>query len=170
MDKDAMNYDSHAKRSDNSCLYEPEIGKYYEGGIVFYIDKASRRCLIVSPVDQFSVPWSLGVDSIGATGTAVFTGQQNTEIMLAHDTAAGTAAKVCASYIVNGFDDWYLPSRDELIALTSVYFWGGHEPPGPLWSSSETGGYFAYQVSSGNATNDGKVISYPTRPIRTASY
>ena len=53
----------------------------------------------------------------GARGTAVGTGRQNTADMLAACAERGTAADLCATYVLNGIGGWFLPSRDELALM-----------------------------------------------------
>ena len=84
------------------------------------------------------------------TGTAIGTGKKNTELLVkAMGDAAyanlGTgkavyAAKLCYDLVFNGFDDWFLPSKDELNLLyvnlrkNSL----GDFDEDTYWSSSET--------------------------------
>jgi len=50
----------------------------------------------------------------GARGTAVGTGRQNTNDILAACVAPGSAAALCANFSLNGIRGWFLPSTDEL--------------------------------------------------------
>ena len=56
---------------------------------------------------------------VGADGTAIGTGQQNTADIVAQvgNVAATSAAVYCDEYAYGGFSDWFLPSKDELNEL-----------------------------------------------------
>lgn len=88
------------------------------------------------------------------TGTAIGTGKRNTELLVraigssAYSESEGSnqvsayAAKLCYDLVYNGYDDWFLPSRDEL-NLIYTYLEEveeadlGDYPIGTYWSSSE---------------------------------
>src|SRR5690606_38517143 len=65
------------------------------------------------------VPWcALGFDVSGATGVAVGDGATNTAAIIALcDEGGTTAASACADLVVEGYDDWFVPSRDELLLM-----------------------------------------------------
>jgi hypothetical protein len=56
---------------------------------------------------------------VGADGTDIGTGQQNTADIVAQigNVAATSAAVYCDEYSYGGFSDWFLPSKDELNEL-----------------------------------------------------
>ena len=99
-----------------------------------------------------------------ADGTAIGTGKQNTLDIIAGDPLSNKAADECANYsVTNGevtYDDWFLPSKDELnqmyVNLKSQGIGGFADDS--YWSSSEYNAYGAwYQAfSNGNQYNYNK--------------
>jgi len=94
-------------------------GSSYAGGIVFYVDSTGQHGLVCAPSDQGTFPWRcFGTDIVG-TSTALGTGQANTNLILAGCSQRPIAASVCDDLVLNGYSDWYLPSRDELQLMYS---------------------------------------------------
>jgi hypothetical protein len=107
---------------DNLALWEryPVIGKYSNGGIVFYIDTVKRVAYACAPTDCQPawpfVPWGCLGTKIGASGTEIGTGNDNTLLIMA--ACPTSAAKAfCDGVTVNGYRDWFIPSKDELNEL-----------------------------------------------------
>ena len=122
------------------------IGDYYQGGVVFYLN-GSGGGLICAVSDQSSgAEWGCwGTEISGADGTAIGTGAQNTIDIEAGCAVGGTAADLCAN-LSNGYDDWFLPSKDELdqmhqqidaINATALANGGAAFVSTFYWSSSE---------------------------------
>jgi hypothetical protein len=115
------------------------------GGLVFY-DKGSYsdgwRYLEAAPSDQSDgIQWYNGsYTTTGASGTAIGTGAANTTAIVAALGAGSYAAELCADLSLGGYDDWFLPSMDELnlmyvnLAQQSL---GGFAGSVWYWSSSE---------------------------------
>ena len=130
------------------------IGDFYQGGIVFYIDDSRLHGLIAAPKDQSDgIRWHNGsLVRTGAGGTAVGEGQVNTNQIVAAQGVGDYAASLAANLVLNGYSDWFLPSRDE---LNLMYWKIGPGAPWPLtniggfgydtyWSSSEDYYYTAW--------------------------
>lgn len=97
------------------------------GGWIFY-DKGSYsngwRYLEAAPEDQtylfdHDAKWGkFGYDVPGAEGTSIGTGYQNTIDIVTNDHLISGAAARCARYSIKKdgvtYDDWFLPSKDEL--------------------------------------------------------
>jgi Protein of unknown function (DUF1566) len=116
------------------------IGQSYGGGIIFYIDGTKQHGLISAPTDQSTVAqWGCYGTSIGGTGTAIGTGQANTTAIITECGEAGIAARICDDLMLNGYSDWFLPSKDELnqmyLQKTVIGGFGNND----YWCSSEKG-------------------------------
>jgi hypothetical protein len=91
------------------------------GGLIFY-DKGNNsggwRYLEATPTDidrkLYATEEGVGIESQRAVGT----GKANTQAIMVQANnrggGFGWAAQACDALEINGFDDWFLPSRDEL--------------------------------------------------------
>lgn len=87
------------------------------GGLIFHID-GDTYYEAASSSEGYYVAWGCdGIDIPGAEGTAIGTGQQNTVDILAGCAEAGIAARLADDYVSGGYDDWFLPSIDEVNAM-----------------------------------------------------
>lgn len=93
----------------------PQIGDFFGGGVVFYLD-GNVGGLICALSDQSSgMQWYNGsFTTTGATGTAIGTGQANTTAIINNQGAGSYAAQICDDYDDGTYNDWYMPSKDEL--------------------------------------------------------
>ena len=153
------------------------------GGIVFY-DKGNNqggwRYLEAAPADVGPKRVPIQGDSIifnSIKERSVGWGKRNTaEIMRVANSSGGGfgwAAQLADSYEYNGFDDWYLPSRDELkwmygnLHLKGLGgFYNDWYLSSTSWEGSET--LFSY-LNFSNGEEDywnGNRIEGYTRPIR----
>ncbi|MCG7994485.1 MAG: hypothetical protein JAZ06_03565 [Candidatus Thiodiazotropha taylori] len=90
------------------------------GGIVFYVTDGGTNGLEAAPADLPISPWGcLGTSITGADATAIGTGSQNTNDIIAGCATSGIAARLVDAYTLNGYSDWYLPSENELLEFFS---------------------------------------------------
>lgn len=132
-----------------SCGKEPKfrIGQEYGGGIIFYVDPSGEHGLIAASEDQGQAAWGCITKRIaGADREEIGAGEQNTLDILADCSETNIAARICHDLVLNGFDDWFLPSKDELNQLyLQKDLVGGFatDQTAPYWSSTE------YEISNG---------------------
>jgi uncharacterized repeat protein (TIGR02543 family) len=136
---------SFAIPSENVVLYAqwgpyPIGGAGPAGGLVFY-DKGfysdGWRYMEAAPEDYHDKLKS-DIELTGHdTGSSVGAGEENT-YLLANLRSPSEAATICYNAVVGGFDDWFLPSLDELhLMFANLYLAGlGNFQSFQYWSST----------------------------------
>ena len=142
------------------------IGISYGGGIVFYIDGTGQHGLISAINDQGTAQWGCYGTLIGCSSLAIGTGQANTTAIVNGCSTAGIAARVCDDLVLNGYSDWFLPSKDELnqmylqktviVSFANCYY----------WCSSEDMANWAYSQYPGNGNQNATVKYVDTYYVR----
>jgi hypothetical protein len=123
------------------------IGESYQGGKIVYIllrgdpgyDAITQHGLIVAPNDQSKgIRWYNGsYITVGITSITLGTGKANTDNIVSNQGVGSYAAKICSDLELDGYSDWYLPSRDELNKLYINRIAVGGIGTDIYWSSSE---------------------------------
>ena len=166
------------------------IGDFTRGGYVFYLFVAGdpgyvageTHGLIAAPYDQSTnAEWGcLGTSIPGADGTAIGTGYQNTiDIVNANCSSyygSPLAAYICDTLTLGGYDDWFLPSKDELNLMYQNIGPGNNLGVGNVggfvsniyWSSSEIDNSYAWRhgFTFGFNNNGAKLFDHCVRAIR----
>ena len=140
---------SAASAASSSVTPFLAIGDTYQGGKIAYIlqsgdpgyDANVQHGLIAATEDQSAgIQWYNGsYVTTGATGTAVGTGTSNTTTIISAQggTPTNYAAGLARAYAGGGYDDWFLPSKDELNLLYLQRAAVGGFTTDWYWSSTE---------------------------------
>ncbi len=145
-----------------SFIIEPNytVGQSFQGGIIAYIlqpgdlgySATTIHGLIAAPSNQsVGVAWGCpGTLITGADGSIIGTGAQNTIDIMAGCSSPGIPARLCGNLVLGGFDDWYLPSLEELKKLYLNKDAIGGFPYGIYWASTEGSAFWASIVDFNN--------------------
>jgi hypothetical protein len=159
------------------------------GGYVFYenpdYESDGWRYLEAAPAgwsglaeDPGKAWGGFGTAVVGGTGTAIGTGASNTQKIVAtfgnaepYWNQTDYPAKLCADYRGGGYDDWFLPSKDELNLMYQNLCRNnlGGFSGGTFWSSSENGAFDAWDQGFGSGsqyTSSRKYLYGRVRPVR----
>ena len=161
----------------NIIVFEMEptlaVGDPYQGGIIAYLDETGKHGFIAASEDQSDgIKWLSRGSFLetGADGIKIGTGQDNTTKIAqaqAH-LEDDDAARLCYNLVLNGYDDWFLPSLDELDELYKNKDLIGGFGGGWYWSSSENSshGAWAQRFNDGEQGACMKSDSYSVRAVR----
>lgn len=152
------------------------VGDLYAGGVIFYVEGNGEHGLVVSATD-ISTSAVYGQNFVTTGASSSWNGQANSDL-LSVGASVGDAVELVSVLSLDGFDDWYLPSVDELSliyanryviskVLSSVS--GADLMVGHYWSSTEYDSQNAYYISfhiGDVSSNGGKSLSKYVRAIR----
>ncbi len=150
-------------------------GTLMQGGIVFYSDYKGHG-LVCAPTDQSAAaPWwkndGSQITDLGILQMNIGLGEIYTNSIVKAQGNGFYAAKICQDLVLNGYSDWFLPSRDELWSMQALDSKGiGNFKKGKYWSSSESMilSHMASIVdfSNGIATSEYKTNNCAVRAVR----
>ena len=151
--------------SVNTALYA--IGDFAQGGVVFWVSPSGTFGKVVSIYNVGNVAWSNVFGSIGIGARSAINGAGNTVAIMMQAGHTSSAARHCADLAYGGYDDWYLPSINELSAVytnkmvidtTATAHGGDVFVEDYYWSSSEESGSDALQLDflDGSPSGDDK--------------
>jgi hypothetical protein len=153
------------------------IGDFRDGGVVFWLD-GSGGGLVCAVSDQSAgIQWYNGSNTTtGAVAIAIGSGQANTTAIITSQGTGSYAASLCDGLSLNGYTDWFLPSKDELnemylnkttIDITAIANSGSGFAAG-YWSSTEysTANAYYFYFNFGIDSYGSKVGPESVRAVR----
>jgi hypothetical protein len=121
------------------------LGDTHQGGRIFYFFApgdpgyiaGETHGLIATTTDQGGgITWGNNL-ATGVMGDGVGAGKNNTALIVANQGAGSYAAQLCNDLVLNGYDDWYLPSKWEIHQLFLRKGYVGGFSNNYYWSSTE---------------------------------
>ena len=145
-----------------------QIGDYYEGGIVFWIDGTGHGLIAPQQDQSTSVQWGCYGTSIPGA-TSLTDGNTNTTAIYNNCATRPIAASTCYDLVLNGYNDWFLPAKDQLNYLYQQRALVGGFTNSYYWSSSEYNAYDAWKqyFTNGNQFNNDKNFTFYVRCVRS---
>jgi len=138
----AVNATGESDQSANEIsftTYSYALGQSYEGGIIYYVDSTGKHGLIAAPTDQGLPQWGCSNQVISGTSSKIGSGRANTIAIVNACSTPGIAASLCYDLTLGGYNDWFLPSSDELNLLYLNQNVVGGMSYNVYWSSTECG-------------------------------
>jgi hypothetical protein len=132
----------------------------------------TQHGLIAPPTDQSTgVEWSIFSVEIGGTLATLGSGNANTEKIVKNQGEKERiyAAKLCSDLSLGGYNDWYLPSKDELHKLFESKDLIGAFALERYWSSTEetTNTAWREDMALGNRAANTRSSKYYVRAVRS---
>lgn len=178
-----------------------KVGAKYAGGLVFYLDKTGKHGLVCAENDLGSAPWGvmrkIGGEKVwvGAFGNGVADGSgvKNTRAISDYGSfylekslfsnkkiTIITAARLCLECNFNGYNDWYLPTHEELSLMikslkglyefNNAFYWSSTEQFWDVKENEFLNGMYALVKRANYAYSDGSERSRDAlncvRPVR----
>jgi len=158
-----------------------DVGGYYQGGIVFYLDGNGGGLICALQELPNAHQWGCYNTALsGAGGLNIGDGLQNTIDIVNGCSQSGIAAEECYNLTENGYSDWFLPSKLELeemrnqmlIIDSASVIYGGvlfMQSGTYYWSSTQasSSGAWEYDFQTPSWTNNvNKDHPQRVRPIR----
>ena len=159
------------------------VGESFGGGVVFHVYKDAsgvEHGLVVAKTDQSTgIGWSnITGTAVGSLAQSYWDGMTNSNAVVAQSGHSSSASNLGTLLVSGGFDDWYLPSIDELRLLFNSKFSVNAKlreiasaveiSPANYWSSTERNATLAWTISFnlGVIADNAKNSAYYARAIR----
>ena len=182
--KTALGDSTAQVRSEIPMVISYSVGDFAQGGIVFLVDETGQHGLVCAKEDQSTgVRWYAGTfGDTRAYGDHINAGKMNTDVIIGSSRTIGDdgspyASEICKDLTLDGYSDWYLPSKEELnlmyhnkatIDEIANANGGGSFASFLYWSSTEISDHNAWlqNFNIGTQHFTGKNVTYYVRAVR----
>lgn len=155
-------YSTAVKHHIAPTLNSLQVTDYYQGGLIFYVQDSMG--LVIAPYKDGRDPvWygNQGYTSFGcfniaipeARNTEIGAGESNTKALIKACGSDAKAAYLCDTLVLNGFSNWFLPSKEEMELafeiqknpMTPIMYGDSYAATFTYWTSSELDAEQAYR-------------------------
>lgn len=120
MDPASSSAELVGRESDGTLVVMPPpsntyaIGDYAHGGVVFWVTPSGKHGRVASLYNIDGIDWSDIYTEIGKSARSTINGSGNSIAIVSQSGHSKSAAQHCLDLAYAGYDDWYLPAKNEL--------------------------------------------------------
>ncbi len=137
---------------DQLFMANLHIGVSYGGGLVIFIDESRIHGVTVAPsnIDLKSKWYNGTFIKTNAIKSPIYGGFSNTNTIVNLQGEGDYPAKLCYDLVMNGYNDWYLPSEFEIAWIVFSEVDSGCHKDSIYWSSTEFNEELAWGIQISN--------------------
>jgi hypothetical protein len=129
----------------------PQLGQPYAGGLLIYLEPDGRHGIVASTTEHTSLDFMADDYQNWTSSTLRYSGDENTQhIIQIYNNTSRSPAAWCNALVHNGYDDWWLPSKDDMDAMDTYRTTLGMSTNRAYWTSSMFNDFNVWILTSSN--------------------